>query len=58
MTGFGGTSFRLPALGIIVVNSEKFRPMEANICASQCGIVLNKSLQLQLRMEYAGAFAD
>ena len=54
--GFGGTSLRLPALGIILVNREKFRPMEATICASQCGIVLTKSLQL--RMDYAWAFAD
>ena len=30
--------------------------MEGTICASQCGIVLTKSLQV--RMEYAWAFAD
>ena len=54
--GFGGTSLRLPALGIILVTREKYRPMEGTICASQCGIVLTKSLQV--RMEYAWAFAD
>ena len=54
--GFGGTSLRLPALGIILVTHEKFRPMEGTICASQCGIVLTKSFQV--RMEYAWAFAD
>ena len=35
---------------------EKYRPMEGTICASQCGIVFTKSLQV--RMEYAWAFAD
>ena len=54
--GFGGTSLRLPALGIILVNRKKLRPMEASFCASQCGIVLTKSLQI--RMDYAWAFAD
>ena len=32
--GFGGTSLRLPALGIILVTREKYRPMEGTICAS------------------------
>ena len=54
--GFGGTSLRLPALGVILVNREKLRPMEATICASQCGIVLTRLLQA--RMDYAWAFAD
>ena len=55
-SGFGGTSLQLPALGVIVVNRERFRKIQTSVCASQCGIF--QPAGLQLRMEYSWAYAE
>ena len=55
-SGFGGTSLQLPALGVILVNRERFRKMQTSVCASQCGMVLPAGLQL--RTEYSWAYAE
>ena len=47
VSGFGGTSLQLPALGVILVNRERFRKFQTNFCGSQCGIVLPKGLRLR-----------
>ena len=47
-TGFGGTSLQLPALGVILVNRERFRYIQTSICASQCGTVLPEGLRMRI----------
>ena len=55
-SGFGGASLQLPALGVILVNRDRFRKIQASVCASQCGIVLPEGPRL--RMEYSWAYAE
>ena len=38
------------------MNRERFRPIETSACASQCGIVLPRGLNI--RMDYSWAFAE
>ena len=47
---------QLPALGVILVNRERLRPIQTSICASQCGIVLPEGLRI--RMEFSWAYAE
>ena len=54
--GFGGTCLKLQAVGVILVNRKRFRPIKASICANQCGVVFPNGLKN--RLDYAWAYAE
>ena len=52
----GGTCLSIPASGLILATRMDRRPMEASICATQSGVILNESLRW--RMEYSISYAN
>ena len=52
----GETCLSIPAMGLILATRQDKRPMEASICATQSGVILNESLRL--RMEYSFSYAN
>ena len=42
----GETCLSIPAMGLILATRQDKRPMEASICATQSGVILNESLRL------------
>ena len=52
----GGTCLSIPASGLILATRLDRRPMEASICATQSGVILNESLRW--RMEYSISYAN
>ena len=52
----GKTCLSIPAMGLILATRLDKRPMEASICATQSGVILNESLRL--RMEYSFSYAN